>query len=198
MSHHELWPTSVSHPFSFLNSSLGLAGEKHYQKITIPIFRLVLQNFAIPGYFPYAPVPLANDATALIRRKKKITDTQQDRRDGLVEHLRRYYFACVAYQLNCVSMTHGWRTCGAYGVWMAMPLRMMSRMRTWPLRIHGESGVCTAYIPRTRGGQRDSMAYGGRMYSAWAAYMANLWIHLIICELWMWHLNVHIVEHICI
>ena len=53
MCHHELWPTSVSHPFSFLNSSLGLAGEKHYQKITIPIFRLVLQNFAIPGYFPY-------------------------------------------------------------------------------------------------------------------------------------------------
>ena len=38
MCHHELWPTSVSHPFSFLNSSLGLAGEKHYQKITIPIF----------------------------------------------------------------------------------------------------------------------------------------------------------------
>ena len=25
MCHHELWPTSVSHPFSFLNSSLGLA-----------------------------------------------------------------------------------------------------------------------------------------------------------------------------
>ena len=53
MCHHELWPTSVSHPFSFLNSSLGLAGEKHNQKITIPIVRLVLQNFAIPGYFPY-------------------------------------------------------------------------------------------------------------------------------------------------
>ena len=51
--HHELWPTSVSHPFSFLNSSLGFAGEKHFQKIIIPIFRLVLQNFAIPGYFPY-------------------------------------------------------------------------------------------------------------------------------------------------
>ena len=43
MCHHKLWPTSVSHPFSFLNSSLGLAGGKHYQKITIPIFRLVLQ-----------------------------------------------------------------------------------------------------------------------------------------------------------
>ena len=27
--------------------------EKHYQKITIPIFRDVLQNFAIPGYFPH-------------------------------------------------------------------------------------------------------------------------------------------------
>ena len=53
MCHHELWPTSVSHPFSSLNSFLGFAGGKHYQKITIPIFRLVLQNFAIPGYFPY-------------------------------------------------------------------------------------------------------------------------------------------------
>ena len=52
MCHHELWPTSVSHPFA-LNSSLGFAGRKHYQKITIPIFRLNLQNFAIPGYFPY-------------------------------------------------------------------------------------------------------------------------------------------------
>ena len=34
MCHYELWPTSAS-PFSFLNSSLGLAGGKHYQKITI-------------------------------------------------------------------------------------------------------------------------------------------------------------------
>ena len=42
MCHHELWPISVSHPFSFLNnnSSLGLVGAKHYQKITIPILRL--------------------------------------------------------------------------------------------------------------------------------------------------------------
>ena len=53
MCHHELWPTSVNHPFSSLNSSLGFAGGKHYQKITIPIFRLILQNFAIPGCFPY-------------------------------------------------------------------------------------------------------------------------------------------------
>ena len=53
MCHHELWPTSVDHPFSFLNSSWGLTGAKHYQKISITIFRFVLQNFAIPGYFPY-------------------------------------------------------------------------------------------------------------------------------------------------
>ena len=53
MCHHELWPTPVNHPSSSLNSSLGFAGGKHYQKITIPIFRLVLQNFAIPGCLPY-------------------------------------------------------------------------------------------------------------------------------------------------
>ena len=77
-------------------------------------------------------------------------------------------------RFNCVSMANGWRTCGAYGAWMAMPLRMMSRMGTWQLRIHGASGVCIAYIPRTRGDQLDSTANGGRMYSAWAAYMPNL------------------------
>ena len=43
--------TSMSHPFS-LNNTLGLAEGKHYLKITIPIFRLVLQNFALPGCFP--------------------------------------------------------------------------------------------------------------------------------------------------
>ena len=88
-------------------------------------------------------------------------------------------------RINCVSMAHGWRTCGAYGVWMAMPLHMVSCMRTWPLCIHGASGMCTVYTPSMRGDQRDSMAYGGHMYSAWAAYMLNLLIHLIIylsCE----------------
>ena len=44
MCHHKLWPTSVSHPFS-LNSSSGLTGGKYYKKITIAIFRLILQNF---------------------------------------------------------------------------------------------------------------------------------------------------------
>ena len=40
-------------PFSFLNYSLGLTGGKYYHKITIPVFRVVLQNFAISCYFPY-------------------------------------------------------------------------------------------------------------------------------------------------
>ena len=53
MCHHELWPTSVGHPFSFLNGSRGLTGGKYYQKITIVIFRFVLPNFTIPGCFPY-------------------------------------------------------------------------------------------------------------------------------------------------
>ena len=48
-----MWPISVSHPVCYLDSSLGLAGGKHYQKITISVFRVVLQNLAIPGYFPY-------------------------------------------------------------------------------------------------------------------------------------------------
>ena len=50
MCHHELL-TSVSHPLSSLNSSLGFAGGKHNQKITIAVFRLVLQHFVIPGCF---------------------------------------------------------------------------------------------------------------------------------------------------
>ena len=51
MCHYELWSTSVGHPLSFFNSSLGLTGGKHYQKITIAIFRFVPQNFTIPGNF---------------------------------------------------------------------------------------------------------------------------------------------------
>ena len=65
---------------------------------------------AFMGSF-YAPVPLAGDTTALVRRTKKITDTQQDRRDGLVEHLRRHYFACVAYLLR---IDDAWTTHMAY------------------------------------------------------------------------------------
>ena len=52
MCHHELWPAWMSHPFSLLNSSSGFVWGKHYQIITLLIFRLVLQNFAFfPGCF---------------------------------------------------------------------------------------------------------------------------------------------------
>ena len=46
--HHELWSTSVNHPFPFLNASLDLTGirTKCYQKI-IPTFWHVFQNFAL-------------------------------------------------------------------------------------------------------------------------------------------------------
>ena len=40
------------HPSLLPNSCLGLAGGKSYKEITTPMFRL-LQNFAIPGCFPY-------------------------------------------------------------------------------------------------------------------------------------------------
>ena len=53
MCHHELWPTSVSHPFAFLGSSWGPTGGNQYQNITSPILRQVLQNFALMGCFPY-------------------------------------------------------------------------------------------------------------------------------------------------
>ena len=53
MCHHELWSTSVSHLYSSLNTSLGLAAGKYHQKITIIILKLVPQHFALPGCFPY-------------------------------------------------------------------------------------------------------------------------------------------------
>ena len=53
MCRHELWSTSVSHLYSSLNTSLGLAAGKYHQKITIIILKLVPQHFALPGCFPY-------------------------------------------------------------------------------------------------------------------------------------------------
>ena len=52
-AHHRAAHNPADNPFSFLNSSLGFAGGKYYQKIIIPVFRLVLLNFAIPGNFPH-------------------------------------------------------------------------------------------------------------------------------------------------
>ena len=38
MCHHELWPTSVSHSFSFFNSSLGLAREENSTRKLLSLF----------------------------------------------------------------------------------------------------------------------------------------------------------------
>ena len=54
MCHHELWPTSVSHPFSSLNSSLGLCKRKYYQEITIlslHLFKILLFQVAFLIFF---------------------------------------------------------------------------------------------------------------------------------------------------
>ena len=103
----------------------------------------------------------------------------------------------LLFRMCCVSTAFQWRMGNAHAAHLAYEWRCHCVWcRVWEL----DNCVFTAQVAyaRTRGGQHDSMAYGGRMYSAWAAYMPNLWIHLIICELWMWHLNVHVVEHICI
>ena len=53
--HHKLWPTSVSHPSSSLNSSLGLAGRNHYQLFfKILLFQVTfLIFFFIAIFSPY-------------------------------------------------------------------------------------------------------------------------------------------------
>ena len=54
--HHELWTTSVSHPFSSLDSILGLAGGKHYQKITmlsLDFFKILLFQAAFHIFYCY-------------------------------------------------------------------------------------------------------------------------------------------------
>ena len=64
----KLRTTSVSHPSFHPISSLGFAGGKHLQKITIPIFRLVIQNVAPPGYFAlfYCYFPLLSPGCLVI------------------------------------------------------------------------------------------------------------------------------------
>ena len=63
----KLRATSVSHPSSHPISSLGFAGGKHLQKITIPIFRLVLQNVAAPPLlFSIAIFPLLSPGCLVI------------------------------------------------------------------------------------------------------------------------------------
>ena len=160
----------------------------------LQIYIYILSSNSI---FPYAPVPLAGDTMALVQRTQKWTDTQQDRRDGLVEHLRRYYFACVAYQLRIdgawvMHMRRIWRIDGdapAYNVAYKNMTIACSR-RKW--RMHN---VHPTYARRST-----------RFYGVWRAYGQRMGcVHAetintphYICDLWMWHLNVHAVENICI
>ena len=54
MCQHGLWPTSVSHPFSFLNSSSGLArGKKNTTKLLSLSLDLLFKNVALPVCFHY-------------------------------------------------------------------------------------------------------------------------------------------------
>ena len=60
ITHHKLWPTSPTsgtNHFSF-NSSLGLAGGKHYQKITLQSFKLffkiLLFRVVLLAFFSFA------------------------------------------------------------------------------------------------------------------------------------------------
>ena len=101
-------------------------------------------------------------------------------------------------RINCVSMARGWRTFGAYGVWMAMPLRTMSHMRTWPLGIHGASGVRMQSVHPTY--TRRST----RFYGVWRAYVQCMGcVHAehitaphYIYELWMWISNVQLHSYV--
>ena len=48
---------NISHPVSFLNSSLGLTGGKNYQKIAIHVFKLDPQKVAFLIFFFIAIFP---------------------------------------------------------------------------------------------------------------------------------------------
>ena len=53
MCHHELWPTWLSHPFPFLNSSFGYSGRKHYQKLLLLSLDLFFKFLLFPCCFPF-------------------------------------------------------------------------------------------------------------------------------------------------
>ena len=140
-----------------LSSQYITQWQRNHSTITVSLLNILRHHFAIH----YAPVPLAGDATALVRRTKIWTDTQQHRRDGLVEHLRCYYFACVAYQLriNGAWVTHMRRMNGdattfdvAYeNLTIAYPRRkrrMHSVHPTYARRSTRFYGVRRAYVQR--------------------------------------------------
>ena len=157
-----------------------------------------------------APVPLAGDATALIRRTKKITDTQQDRRDGLVEHLRRHYFACVAYQLriNDAWVTHMRRILRmngdvtAYDVayenltiaYLRRKWRMHSAHPTSARRSTRFFGVWRAYVQRMGCVHAELMNTPHNMWAVNVTFKCPCsWIHMYLNVLF--HLS-HLIMHV--
>ena len=98
--HHELWSTSVSHPFSSFNSSLSLTGGKYYKKYYLI---LILQNIAFPGYFSYIlfypyPFTLLSSGSFVIATCGSIGVSE------LVKFLS--YCKLMRYTLFCVDLSH--------------------------------------------------------------------------------------------
>ena len=116
--------------------------------------------FRVMPLFHWPAMPLRSYGV----RKNELLP-QQDRRDGLVEHLRRYYFACVAFQLriNGEWVTHIrriWRMNGdatAYGV-AYENLNIAYTRRKW--RVHS---VHPTYARRST-----------RFYGVWRAYVQRM------------------------
>ena len=155
------------------------------------IFRVPPPQIKIFRPRPSDPVPLPGDATALVWRTWKWTDTQLDRWDGLVEHRRRYYFACVSYQFRIKGewVTHMRRIRGMNDD--ATPYVVVYENLTiaYPRRKWRMHSVYPTYARRSR-----------RFYDVWWAYVQRMvcvyaelkYTPHYICVLWMWHLNVQL------
>ena len=88
--------------------------------------------------------------------------------------------------ISCASMAHGWRTCGAYGALMVMPLGMMLRMRTWPLRVQAQ----VAYAQRTSHVCTAVNTILWRMAGVWAAHWLRTCRTYKFTSSYMWPVNV--------
>ena len=89
----------------------------------------------------------------------------KDRRDGLVEHLRRNYFACVAYQLriNGAWVTHMQRKCRMNGDATAYDVAYENLVIAYPRRKWRMHSVHPAYTRRST-----------RFYGVWWAYVQRM------------------------
>ena len=141
-------------------------------------------------FVPNVPVPLAGDATVLVRRTKKLTDTQQHRRDGLVEHLRSNYFACVVYQLciNGAWVTHMWRIWRMNGDATAFDVAYENLIIAYPRRKRRMHSVHPTYARRSTRFYRVRRAYVLRMGCVHAEPIKTP--HYIFVVTYMWDVNV--------